>query len=178
MTDELHPQVVRLLKQYSSALAKSEPSTDLRDRIANIEVAAPRASVRANRPIAWQRWAMAACVPLLAIGIGIAIGMRIDDDGERAAALPAESVTDASSALLGPSDGSRRWAQWEFADPVMSMWSAEPIVLRVPAEVSETGTLIAVDEEDASRGSRYWVDVVVSSDGFMHIKRIVPAESS
>ena len=49
--------------------------------------------------------------------------------------------------------------------------------LKIPAEYSAQGTLVAVNPEAKSTGKRYWIDVVVSNDGTFRIERIVPADS-
>ena len=49
------------------------------------------------------------------------------------------------------------------------------MALKIPAEFSSRGTLVAVDGKTRSAGTRYWVDVVVSNDGTVRIENVVPA---
>jgi hypothetical protein len=55
------------------------------------------------------------------------------------------------------------------------MWPTDSVALKIPAEVSSHGTLVAVNGKSRSAGTRYWVDVVVSNDGTVRIENVVPA---
>jgi hypothetical protein len=155
MTHQLHPQVAILLSQYAQELKDTSPSDDLDARIGAM-VALP-APANIQRPRRWSRahtWAAAASVAVLAITIGIFIGVKLER-GARFAKLSADSA-------------------WPPAD--FSMWPTDSVALQIPAEYSAQGTLVAVDPSAHSSGKRYWIDVVVSNDGTVRIEKIVPAE--
>jgi phage protein U len=58
------------------------------------------------------------------------------------------------------------------------MWPTDSVSLKIPAEYSAQGTLVAVDPNSKNTNARYLIDVVVSNDGTFRIERIVPAESA
>jgi hypothetical protein len=160
MTDTLHPQVASLAKSYARDLARCMPSRGLDARIDRL-VAAPRKDVERERrpPPAthrWIRWAAAACLGTLAVAAGVIIGVRV----ERASA-----PTLAARATQDPA-----WPPTDY-----SMWPTDSVALKIPAEVSSHGTLVAVNGKSRSAGTRYWVDVVVSNDGTVRIENVVPA---
>jgi hypothetical protein len=153
MTDTLHPEVAALARAYARTLARCLPSQSLDARIDRL-VAAPRGdSFRATHR--WARWAAAACLGMLAVAAGVIIGVRV----ERAAS-PAITATS-------------REPTWPPVD--FSMWPTDSVALKIPAEVSAHGTLVAVNGKTRSAGTRYWVDVVVSNDGTVRIENVVPA---
>ena len=161
MSDTLHPEVAALARAYARNLARCLPSQSLDARIDRL-VAAPRgnfsrAEQQTLRPPAhrWARWAAAACLGTLAVAAGVIIGVRV----ERAAS-PAITATS-------------REPTWPPAD--FSMWPTDSVALKIPAEVSAHGTLVAVNGKTRSAGTRYWVDVVVSNDGTVRIENVVPA---
>ena len=104
----------------------------------------------------WERWLAAACVGTLAVAAGVFIGVRV----ERAGA-PALAAT------------TQRDPPWP--PPDFSMWPTDSVALKIPAEVSSHGTLVAVNGKTRSAGTRYWVDIVVSNDGTVRIENVVPA---
>jgi hypothetical protein len=161
MTESLHPQVASLAEAYARDLARCMPSLELDARIERL-VAAPRKEYfrAAARPPprpqparTWIRWAAAAGVGTLAVAAGVIIGVRV----ERAGA-PALLTRDPA------------WPPTDF-----SMWPTDSVALKIPAEFSSHGTLVAVDGKSRSAGTRYWVDVVVSNDGTVRIENVVPA---
>jgi hypothetical protein len=159
MTEILHPQVAALAEGYARDLARCIPSHGLDARIDRL-VAAPRRefhrpAIRPRGAPRWVRWAAAACVGTLAVAAGVVIGVRV----ERAAA-PALAATS-------------REPTWP--PPDFSMWPTDSVALKIPAEFSSHGTLVAVDGKTRSAGTRYWVDVVVSNDGTVRIENVVPA---
>ena len=162
MSDEPHPQVASLAASYARDLARCVPSPGLDARIDRL-VAAPRkdfsrprrAAARAPTPRRWVRWAAAACLGTLAVAAGVIIGVRV----ERAGAPP-----------LATTSREPAWPPTDF-----SMWPTDSVALKIPAEISPHGTLVAVDGKTRSAGTRYWVDVVVSNDGTVRIENVVPA---
>lgn len=161
MTGGLQPQVASLTEAYARDLARCVPSHDLDARV-ELLVAAPRKDfLRAPRPVVaapappvrWLRWAAAACVATLAVAVGVIIGVRV----ERAGAPPLATREPA-------------WPPQDY-----SMWPTDSVALKIPAEVSAHGTLVAVNGKTKSAGTRYWVDVVVSNDGTVRIENVVPA---
>lgn len=163
MTESLNPQVASLIDAYARDLARCTPSPELDARIARLVAAPPRESSRAPRrrlAQAWQpravRWAAAAGVATLAVAAGVIIGVRV----ERAAAPPL-AVTQTREPTWPP--------------PGFEMWPTDSVALKIPAEFSPRGTLVAVDDKSGKAGTRYWVDIVVSNDGTVRIENIVPA---
>jgi len=165
MNDRIHPQVASLADAYARDLARCVPSPRLDARIERLVAAPPTffhgrhrpapapAPTRANH---WGRWMAAACVGMLAVAGGVIIGVRV----ERAAAPPLAAATS-------------RDHPWP--PPDFSMWPTDSVALKIPAEVSSHGTLVAVNGKTRSAGTRYWVDVVVSNDGTVRIENVVPA---
>ena len=158
MTETLHRDVAALLAQYRRDLGETRPSGGLDARIDRLVAAAQKKTSRpsARRPSRIQLWAAAAGVAALAIGAGIFIGMNLDRDA------PGARLGQAAELL--PAD--------------FSLWPADSVALRIPAEYSAQGTLVAVDPDAHSTGKRFLIDVVVSNDGTFRIERIVPAEKN
>jgi hypothetical protein len=158
-----HPHLAALLKQYARDLAQIAPSSDLDARIGALVAERPlksiRVSVSARRPAhgLW-KFAAAAGLAALAIGIGIFIGMKLEYGRELSAANEAAAHD----------------AEWPPAD--LTMWPTDSVSFKVPAEYSAQGTLVAVDPHSKNTTTRYWIDVVVSNDGTFRIERIVPAD--
>jgi hypothetical protein len=162
MTDSPHPRVSALLGRYAHELAGIEPSSDLDARIRQMVATHRHATQAAARPAfrGLRRWAAAACFALVAVASGIVIGVRFGHDGTRTASMP--DIT--------------REPGW--LPPEFSMWPADSFALKIPAEYSADGTLVAVDPASRRGGTRYWVDIVVSNDGTVRIEKIVPAGGS
>ncbi|HEU4778437.1 MAG TPA: hypothetical protein VFS58_01005 [Steroidobacteraceae bacterium] len=164
-TRDPHPHTAQLLKQYARDLAQIAPSSDLDARIGTL--VADRCQKIQNKPLAagrpplrlW-RYAAAAGIAALAIGVGIFIGMKIEHTRELSVANPAAS----------------RDAAWPPAD--LAMWPTDSVSFKVPAEYSAQGILVAVDPDSKNTSTRYWIDVVVSNDGTFRIERIVPADTA
>jgi hypothetical protein len=159
MTAIPHPQVASLADAYARDLARCLPSRDLDARIGRL-VAAPRAdfhpsSRRSRAAPRWARWAAAACVGTLAVAAGVIIGVRVER---------------ATPVLAGATPRDPPWPPLDF-----SMWPTDSVALKIPAEVSAHGTLVAVDGKAHGTGTRYWVDVVVSNDGTVRIENVIPA---
>jgi len=157
---ETPPQFAYLLKRYARDLAQSTPSPDLDARIDDlvathrpITVAAP-----ARRPRSLGLYAAAAGIAVVAIAVGVFIGMKVEH---------ARKVSTRSEA-------SEREAVWPPAD--LTMWPTDSVSFKIPAEYSPQGTLVAVDPDSKHTSTRYWIDVVVSNDGTFRIERIVPAD--
>jgi len=166
-TRDLHPHIARLFRQYARDLAQTAPSSDLDARIAALVAAgSQRYSQRpAQKVVHVQRQphrllklAAAAGFVALAIGVGIFIGMKLEHGRE----------------LHAANEAAARDAAWPPAD--LAMWPTDSVSFKVPAIYSPQGTLVAVDPNSKSTGTRYWIDVVVSNDGTFRIERIVPAE--
>jgi hypothetical protein len=160
MTETFHPDLTSLAQAYARDLARCVPSHELDARIARM-VAAPRkenvrAAVAPRRAGSWVRWAAAACVGALAVAAGVVIGVRVER-----AVPPAFAQANARDPAWPPVD--------------FSMWPTDSVALKIPAEISAHGTLVAVDGRSRSAGTRYWVDVVVSNDGTVRIENVVPA---
>jgi hypothetical protein len=172
-----HPHLAPLLAQYARDLAQITPSADLDARIGTLvagwdqksakESTKGSAKASARDPAARQRlphgpWAYAAAAGLavLAIGVGIFIGMRLEHSRKLAAANAAATHD----------------AVWPPAD--LTMWPTDSVSFKVPAEYSPQGNLVAVDPHSKNTTARYWIDVVVSNDGTFRIERIVPADST
>ena len=158
MSATLHSEVAGLADAYARDLARCVPSRDLDARIERL-VAAPRTFLR-ERPapppaLRWGRWVAAACVGTLAVAAGVIIGVRVER-----AAPPLATAT--------PRDPA--WPPQDF-----SMWPTDSVALKIPAEVSSHGTLVAVNGKTRNAGTRYWVDIVVSNDGTVRIENVVPA---
>lgn len=169
MTQDLHPNIERVLKKYARDLGQITPSDSLDARIDQL-VAAPPAKIRPQPPrrVArqWGRpfaWAAAACLAVLAISAGIYIGMRLERSSN-VAAVTSMAREAAQQVAWAPED--------------LGMWPSDSVALTIPAEYSPQGTLVAVKPNAKSTGKRYWIDVVVSNDGTVRIERIVPAESA
>ena len=156
-TRNLHPHIALLLKQYARDLAQTAPSSDLDARINALVAVAPGNYLR-RPPRRWLRFAAAAGFAVLAIGVGIFIGMKLEHGRERLAANQAAA----------------RAAAWPPAD--LTMWPSDSVSFKVPAEYSAQGNLVAVDPDSQHTSTRYWIDVVVSNDGTFRIERIVPAD--
>lgn len=165
MTDDLasspHPHIAQLLKQYARDLDQIAPSSDLDARINDLVAAGPykipprKSAPRRSR--GWQ-YAAAAGIAVLAIGIGILIGMKLEHSRDLAAA----NQSRAREAALVSAD--------------LTMWPTDSVSFKIPAEYSAQGTLVAVDPNSKNTSTRYWIDVVVSNDGTFRIERIVPAD--
>jgi hypothetical protein len=158
-----HPHLAPLLRQYARDLAQIAPSTDLDARIGALVADWPRQSTRESfsvrRPaLSPWKYAAAAGLAVLAIGVGIFIGMKLEHS-RRLAAANAAATHD---------------ALWPPAD--LTMWPTDSVSFKVPAEYSAQGTLVAVDPHSKNTTTRYWIDVVVSNDGTFRIERIVPAD--
>jgi hypothetical protein len=166
MNDELdsrgpHPHIAPLLRQYARDLAQIAPSSDLDARIGALVAAGrdnslpgPRTSTRGFLP-----YAVAAGLGTLAIGVGIFIGMKLEQSRDFLAAHPAPAHESA----------------WSSAD--LTMWPSDSVSFQIPAEFSAQGKLVAVDPNSKNTSTRYWIDVVVSNDGTFRIERVVPADS-
>jgi hypothetical protein len=152
----IHPQIAPLLKQYARELAQvTSPSLDARiDQMVAAHRARPANPAHPRRNTVF--YAAAAGLAALAIGIGIFIGVRLEQSRRLAAHSP-------------------RDAAWPPAD--LSMWPTDSVSLKIPAEYSAQGTLVAVDPNSKHGATRYWIDVVVANDGTFRIERIVPAET-
>jgi hypothetical protein len=161
MTEDLHPNVSKLMKKYSRDLGQIVPSDSLDARIDRLVAAGAGSRPAATRgPRAGRRrfgWAAAAGLAVIAIGAGIAIGIRLERSRDLVGAIPEGSTPDLGSADL-------------------SMWPSESVAWTIPAEYSPQGTLVAVNPRAKRTGKRYLIDVVVSNDGTMRIERIVPAD--
>jgi hypothetical protein len=159
MTPPLHPQVETLLRRYARDLAQISPSDTLDARVGAL-VAASRVirRIQVPRPRRPPRWPAAAGLAALAVMAGMFIGANLERRAERRAALT-ESARDAT------------WLPADF-----SMWPADSVALKIPAEYSAAGKLVAIDSNSKTTGKRYWIDVVVSNDGTLRIEKVVPAE--
>ena len=170
MTDDLHPNIAKLMKKYARDLGQITPSDSLDARIEQL-VAGSSKIIRQEpvrlRPVRrWQRpfaWAAAASLAVLAISAGIIIGMRL----ERSSKLAAVNTLAREAAQ-----------QVAWAPEDLGMWPSDSVAVTIPAEYSPQGTLVAVNPNAKSTGKRYWIDVVVSNDGTVRIERIVPAEAA
>jgi hypothetical protein len=166
MTEELNPNIAKLMKKYSRDLGQITPSDSLDARIGQL-VAAPADFSQRARPVRrWQRpfaWAAAASLAVLAISAGIVIGMRL----ERASKMASVNTLAREAAQ-----------QVAWAPEDLGMWPSDSVALTIPAEYSAQGTLVAVNPNAKSNGKRYWIDVVVSNDGTVRIERIVPADGA
>lgn len=168
MTEEsenLHPHIALLMKQYGRDLAQSVPSSNLDARVDDL--VATHRSIPARQAPAARRprgrlpfYAAAAGFAALAIGIGIVIGMRLEH----------------SRKIQAAHDATARDAAWPTAD--LTMWPTDSVSFKIPAEYSAQGTLVAVDPNSKNTSTRYWIDVVVSNDGTFRIERIVPADAT
>ena len=158
--DTLPPQISLLLKQYARDLRETAPSSDLDARVdrlvANYRSVSHVEPRRRRRHLPF--YAAAAGFAVLAIGVGIFIGMRLEHARE----------------LLAAKQASARDATWPSAD--LTMWPTDSVSFKIPAEYSAQGHLVAVDPNSKHASTRYWIDVVVSNDGTFRIERIVPAD--
>ena len=162
MSDPMNPEVAALLRAYARDLAGISPSKSLDARIDALVAAPAKNSAQraaARSPVV--RRAAAAGLAALAVAIAVAMGVIIGVRVERAATPPAA----ARAAMPEPT-----WPPADFA-----MWPTDSVALKIPAEVSPRGTLVAVDGKSRSAGARYWVDIVVSNDGTVRIENVVPA---
>jgi hypothetical protein len=160
-TQDPHPYLAHLLKQYARDLAESAPSPHLDARIDRLVadhagIFTPARKVRRRSVIPY---AAAAGFAALAIGAGVFIGMRL----EQARAVLATAAA-AHDTLWPPAD--------------LTMWPTDSVSFKIPAEYSPQGNLVAVDPDSKHGGTRYWIDVVVSNDGTFRIEQIVPADST
>jgi hypothetical protein len=159
---DTHPQLARLLNHYARELAQVAPSSHLDARIDDLVATYRPFAVAplARRPRRFGLYASAAGIAVMAIGVGIFIGMKVEH-ARRASARNAVSERD---------------AVWPPAD--LTMWPTDSVSFKIPAEYSPQGTLVAVDPESKHASARYWIDVVVANDGTFRIERIVPADAS
>ena len=160
-TQDPHPHLALLLKQYARDLAQSAPSSDLDARIGLLVADHPQMSAPA--PLRRRRavfYAAAAASAGLAVGAGIFIGMRLENLRGGLAAAQAG----AHDTLWPPAD--------------LTMWPTDSVSFKIPAEYSAKGTLVAVDPDSKHGSTRYWIDVVVSNDGTFRIEQIVPADTA
>ena len=159
-TQDPHPHLAQLLKQYARDLAQSAPSSYLDARIDRLVADHPQMSAPA--PLRRRRravfYAAAATFAALAIGAGIFIGMRLENLRGGLAAAQAG----AHDTLWPPAD--------------LTMWPTDSVSFKIPAEYSAKGTLVAVDPDSKHGSTRYWIDVVVSNDGTFRIEQVVPAD--
>ena len=160
-TQDPHPHLALLLKQYARDLGESAPSPLLDARIdrlvadhAGIFAPVLRRPRRRVLPLA-----AAAGFAALAIGAGVFIGMKL----EHARAVLAAAAA-AHDTLWPPAD--------------LTMWPTDSVSFKIPAEYSPQGTLVAVDPDSKHGSTRYWIDVVVSNDGTFRIEQIVPADTT
>lgn len=161
-TDRPHSHIAPLLKQYARDLGQITPSSDLDARIDDLVAAGPQKSAgrsaAVRRPRRLPLYAAAAGIAALAIGVGIVIGVRLEQSRELAAGI----------------QHAARDAPLVSAD--LTMWPTDSVSFQIPAEYSPQGTLVAVDPNTKNTSARYWIDVVVSNDGTFRIERIVPAD--
>lgn len=178
MTYTLHRDVKVLLRAYARDLAAISPSKSLDARIDAL-VAAPAKKMSRDRaslsPLRTSparigplrsiplHWALAACLGTVAVALVIALGVFIGVRIERGVPLSA-----ANAAAPEPA----------WPPPGFALWPTDSVALKIPAEVSPRGTLVAVNGASKSGGARYWVDIVVSNDGTVRIENIVPAGES
>lgn len=163
MTEDLHPDIAKLMKKYSRDLGQITPSDSLDARIDRLVAAPAVMGAAAPRPRTVRRWqwALAASLAVLAICAGIIIGIRLER-ASQVAAVDSLARDAAQQVAWAPED--------------LGMWPSDSVALTIPAEYSPQGTLVAVKPNDKSNGQRYWIDVVVSNDGTVRIERIVPAD--
>jgi len=168
MNDELdtlgpNPHIARLLRQYARDLAQITPGSDLDARIAALVAGDRENFSRVRHPQRFLPYAAAAGLGALAIGIGIYIGVKLEQSRDLAAAIAAGQAPEHESA-------------WSSAD--LTMWPSDSVSFQIPAEFSAQGKLVAVDPDTKNTSTRYWINVVVSNDGTFRIERVVPADSA
>ena len=168
MNDDLdlrgpHPHIAHLLRQYARDLAQITPSSDLDARIDALVAGGSQSFGSVRRSRGFLPYAAAAGLATLAIGIGIFIGMKL----EQSRPPLAENATSNS--------GPTHEGAWSSAD--LTMWPSDSVSFQIPAEFSAQGKLVAVDPNTKNTSTRYWIDVVVSNDGTFRIERVVPADS-
>ena len=171
MNDEVdlrgpHPHIAPLLRQYARDLAKVTPSSDLDARIGALVAAGSRYSGSGQRASLGLRgflpYAAAAGFATLAIGVGIFIGVKLEQSR-----VPVATNSDSSPPA--------HETAWSSAD--LTMWPSDSVSFQIPAEFSAQGKLVAVDPDSRNTSTRYWIDVVVSNDGTFRIERVVPADT-
>jgi hypothetical protein len=171
MTQPLHRDVEALLRSYARDLDTLSPSKSLDARIDAL-VAGPARKIPRAR-LAVGKWALAAAIGTVAVALGVFIGVRI----ERAASPKvAGGPQGASPGVAGGALGNGAEPTWP--PPDVALWPTDSVALKIPAEVSASGTLVAVDGKSKAESTRYWVDIVVSNDGTIRIENIVPAGES
>jgi hypothetical protein len=161
LNDDLHPHIALLLGQYARELREIAPSDELDARIGQlVAFGATTGAAKPRRRLATRFWpyAAAAGFAVVAIGVGVLIGMKL----EHSRKMSATRLASARDALWPPPD--------------LTMWPADSVSFKVPAEYSAQGNLVAVDPDSEHTSARYWIDVVVSNDGTFRIERIVPAD--
>ncbi len=183
MTHTLHRDVERLVRGYARDLDALSPSKSLDARIDALVAARAKNTARAmpaqsvaGRPVPQRtapaavhsarhtagRWAIAAALGTLVFMVAVAVGVFVGVRVERAASPPQMANSSASEPAWPPPD--------------FALWPTDSVALKIPAEVSSRGTLVAVDGTSRSGGARYWVDIVVSNDGTVRIENVVPAD--
>jgi hypothetical protein len=160
-TQDPHPHLALLLKQYARDLAQSAPSSHLDARIDRLvadhpQMAAVPPPLHRRRRVTF--YAAAAGFAVLAIGAGIFIGMRLEQ----------------ARTGLAAAQGGAHETLWPPAD--LTMWPTDSVSFKIPAEYSAKGTLVVVDPDSKHTSTRYWIDVVVSNDGTFRIEQVVPAD--
>jgi len=168
MNDELdslgpHPHIALLLRQYARDLAQITPSSHLDARVDALVAAGCEHSSPAARSRGLLPYAVAAGLGALAIGVGIFIGMKLEQSRDF---LAAHATSDQPPAQEGA---------WSSAD--LTMWPSDSVSFQIPAEFSAQGKLVAVDPNSKNVSTRYWINVVVSNDGTFRIERVVPADT-
>jgi hypothetical protein len=164
MNDELdfrgpHPHIALLLRQYGRDLAQITPSSDLDARIGALVATAREKSPPGRTAHSPLPFALAAGLGVLAIGIGIFIGVKLEQSRD----------------LLSGHSAPAHEPAWSSAD--LTMWPSDSVSFQIPAEFSAQGKLVAVDPNTKNTSTRYWIDVVVSNDGTFRIERVVPADT-
>jgi hypothetical protein len=170
MTDDLdlrglHPHIAQWLRQYARDLAQVAPSSDLDARISALVAAGSKysgAGHTSRDARGFLPYAAAAGFAVLAVGIGIFIGVKLEQSR-----VPLSE----NSATSPPAHE----AAWSSAD--LTMWPSDSVSFQIPAEFSAQGKLVAVDPDSRNTSTRYWIDVVVSNDGTFRIERVVPADA-
>jgi hypothetical protein len=159
----LHPHIAQWLRQYARDLAQVAPSSDLDARISALVAAGSKYSGANHDARGFLPYAAAAGFAVLAIGVGIFIGVKLEQS----------RVPLATSSATSPP---AHEAAWSSAD--LTMWPSDSVSFQIPAEFSAQGKLVAVDPNSRNTSTRYWIDVVVSNDGTFRIERVVPADAT
>ena len=161
MTDDLHPNIAKLMKKYARDLGQITPSDSLDARIDQLVAVPPGNLSRPPTVRRWDRpfaWAAAASLAVLAISAGILIGMRLERSSN-VAAVNSLAREAAQQVAWAPED--------------LGMWPSDSVALALRVGVpihaeesvlAEAGLVIPDEQEDEVEKFREVLDSISPED--------------